>query len=1076
MSSIPVSKTKIIPPRRRAELLTRRRLLDRLFESLDKRLTLLSAPAGYGKTSLLIDLVHHSELPCAWLALDELDKDPQRFITYFISSLTERFPEFGRQSMSVLSGLKSFDQDMEQMVVTVVNEMYEHINEHFLFVLDDFHLVEKIPPIQKFINRFVQLVDENCHLIISSRVLASLADLPLMVAREQVGGLSFSDLTFRVDEIQALLEQNSNKRISDDEAKRLLAETEGWITGLQFSDSDILKYGNDQPGGLSTGVHLFDYLGQQVLERQSPDMQEFLLRTSLLEEFDASLCKAVLSQFYEQAQDWQGRIRSITQNNLFALPVGMDGKSLRYHHLFRDFLQERFKRERPHEVAPLLAHLGQAYEKLGEWEKAHHIYMQLGDKHVLAEMVEQASVFMIQHAHLTLDSWLHDLPPSMLGTRPGLLSLRGALVSLKGELRNGLDLLNRAEVEFRRIDDLWGLTLAIVRRASSFRLLGDYPASIRDADEVIRLTESNDDLQMFHAEALRDKGLALFRLGQVRQAVDFLEHSLNLGMKLNDATHIPLLYLELGMANHALGNFPEAAAANDKALQIWKQQGNLFMQAYVLNNLGVMYHEQGEYEKAALALEEGLLCVQHNNNTRTEILISISLGDLYAEVEEFDLAHQAYQHANELIQGSDDKFLVHVLALSWAGLAVVQKDISLADQCIAPVEESIHAGGSHFENGLLDLIHGRKLLLQGEAKKAVSKLAAAEKLFLDGGREIEASVSRVWLIAAHHQGRNGPAAAAGEMIKPLLGTRAKPAHAVLVAVHQAHEWLDGLQKNSDLGRVMNNLFAQTSHLEERLPSIRRQLRRQMHVMEAPAPHIVIQAFGHAQVSKAGSVLSISDWQTQSVRDLFFYFLKLKKPITKEQIGEAFWPDLYDPSKLKLRFKNDLYRLRRAVMQEVIQFEDVFYSFNRNLDYEYDVEAFESYIASARVVEAPLQQIELYRKAVDLVHGPYLDDIYLDWVIPERERLSQLYLNALTTLAELYLHQAQPEETLTICQRAIEYDPVFEPAYRISMQVYSRLGDQAAITRMYQACRDIYKRQLDMPPSKETDELYRSLVA
>jgi len=1073
MPLIPVSKTKIVPPRRRAELLTRRRLLDVLFESLDKKLILISAPAGYGKTSLLIDLVHHSELPSCWLALDELDRDPQRFLSYFISCLTERFPRFGGHAMSVLGGLKSFEQDMEQMVVALVNEMYAQINEHFIFVLDDFHLVEKVPAIQKFINRFVQLVDENCHLVISSRVLASLADLPLMVAREQVGGLSFSDLAFRVDEIQALLEQNTNTRISDDEARRLLMETEGWITGLQFSGTNIARKGNAQIEGLNTGVHLFDYLGQQVMDRQTEDIKRFLLRTSLLEEFDASLCREALSQFYQQPQDWQGWIRSITQNNLFTLPVGVDGKSLRYHHLFRDFLQEKFKREYPDEVTPLLSRLGLAYERLGEWEKAHHVYRQLDDKTMLAGVIERASVFMIQNAHLTLETWLHDLPPSMQRSRPGLLSLRGALASLKGDLRAGLDLLNEAEAEYRRMGDIPGLALTVVRRASTFRLIGDYQASIKDAEEVIQLTEANDDLQMLFAEALRDKGLALLRMGQARQAVDFLKHSLDLGVRLNDLTHIPLLYLELGAANYALGNFEQAAAENDKALQIWKEMGNLSLQAYVLNNQGVMYHSLGEYEKAALALEEGLICTQRSHDVRTESLTSISLGDLYLEIEEYELAAQNYEHAAQLMQGSEDKFLIHMLALSQAGLALCQGDLETTAAKLAGVRESIHAVQSRFENGLLCLLDGRRFLFLNESAKAVEELTRAEGFFAEGGRESEVSVARVWLAAAHYQGGN--IALADEKLGSTMGPRGKVPHAVLAAMHQARAWINRAQKGTETGRMRAALLAQTARLTEKLPAIRRQLRRQARVSLGPAPHLVIQAFGHAQVSKAGVPLTLSDWQTQSVRDLFFYFLNLKKPLTKEQIAEALWPDLFEAAKIRLRFKNEVYRLRKAVMQDVVQFEDVFYSFNRNLDYEYDVEAFEAHLARARAATSIQQQIELYRKAVDLVHGPYLNDVYVDWVIPERERLSQLYLNALATLADLHLKQAQPEETLQLCQRAIEYDPVFEPAYRISMQVHNRLGDHASVTRVYHACRDVYMRQLDMPPSRETEDLYHRLV-
>ncbi len=1072
MSTIPISRTKIVSPRRRTELLSRKRLVDALFESLDKKLILVSAPAGYGKTSLLIDFATQSELPCCWLALDELDREPQRFLAYFIATLAERFPNFGGQSESMLGSLTSLGQDdMERMLVTLVNETYEQVHEHFIVVLDDFHLIGDVQPIQNILNRFIQLVDENCHIIISSRILTSLPDLPLMVAREQVSGLSFSDLAFHVDEFQALLAQNNNVRISDNEARKMIEQTEGWITGLQFSGA-----GGELMKSISrTGVGLFEFLGQQVLERQPSAMQDFLLRTSMLEEFDASLCQTVLSPLYPVPQNWQEWISTVVQNNLFVLPVGADGRWLRYHHLFRDFLRARFEQLRPKEVKPILLSLGRAYEELGEWEKAHQIYKKLKDNEALAQMIERSSFFMLQRALLTVESWLNDLPPSFLRTHPELLSIRGTIAYMKGDLLEGLKLLNQAEQIFRKGGgNPSGLTLTLVRRATAYRFRGEYAAAMQDADEVIQLTEAGDDLQMQYAEALRVKGLVLYRMGRARQAVEVLEKAFDLFVRLNHEPSMPVLLMETGMVYQAIGNYIEAGDAYEKALQIWQREGNLSWQANLLNNLGVLRQFQGAYEKAAVAFEEGLVCAQRSGYTRMEALIAIGLGDLSTELEDFNVARLNYQHAEEIVHEMNDGFLLYYLSMARAILALLENKTAEARQLINYAAGLIQSGDSLYEKGLMRFVCGRLALVEGDSSRAISDLEEAGRCFAEDGRKMESDANSLWLAAAYHQMKND--SSVRQMMATLLGGRGQVTHGIVIAAHQARHWLDGLQRNSEAGRMIGDLLTRARRMAGKMPETRRHLHRMAHVVQIPNPQLIIRTFGKAAISVGGKMLTLSDWQTQSVRDLFFFFLTSKKPLTRDQVGEALWHDIDDPKKIKVRFKNYMYRLRRAVGQDVITYEDVFYRFNRALDFEYDVEAFETFLARAKSTASIEEQVSFYQQAVDLVAGPFLDDIYADWVTVERQRLSQAYLAALLTLAELLQKQAQPERSLAVCQRALDYDPTYEPAYSLAMQVHHRMGDRASVIRSYQACAEVLQRQVGLPPSKETEQLYRSLIS
>jgi LuxR family transcriptional regulator, maltose regulon positive regulatory protein len=1059
---IPISKTKIIVPHRRPELLSRTRLLESLKALLDNKLLLLSAPAGYGKTSLLIDLANHVDMPVCWLSLDLLDRDPQRFLAYLIASLAERFPRVGETSRVQLHQLRSIEEDAENILVTLTNELYEHAENDFLLIIDDFHLLDEAPVISTLLNRFLQLVDENCHLLLSSRTLPELDDVTLMVAREQVAGLSHVDLEFIPREVQALYAQNHHQHLSDEMASEFVKQTGGWITGMVLSN---------MPGvARVSGVDTFSYLGRQVLDQQPENVRLFLLRTSLPEEFNAEFCESVLGPLHSEPQNWFALMGLILEKNLFVLPLGADGRWLRYHPLFREFLQTRLREERPKDMPPILHRMVTFYEKMGEWEKAYFTCKQLNDPEALVKVVEKAGTSMLQTALVTLESWINSLPPSLIRTRPGLISLRGPLLAMKGNLKESNELLDTAVSIYRKKKDIPGLALALVRRAHTLRLLGQYEASLKDVEEALQLAETDLSLQPLYAEALRIKGLNSFRLGKSRNAVEELEHSLALYTELNETGSIPMLLGETAMIHATVGNIESAKTLYQNALQIWRKEKNLYSQAETLNNLAFLYHQLGDYELASETYENGLVYARSSHHQRAESLILTGLGDLYTEIEEFDAAEQAYEQAEEIASG----FVSNYLELAKVNLALLRDDTETASRILRSFRKYIKVNPSEYERGLWALLEGRTHLMKHEAKKAISLLKEAKDSFIQDGREAESQWCLVWLMAAYEQA--GQREHAGSQLRELMTVKNKSNHALLITLHQASQWLKGLQSDSEIGRSLTGLLDKSAHLGERIISVRRSLRRHAQFIQLPAASLTIRAFGRAEVSVNGRVIPMSEWRTKSVRDLFFYFLFKQEAVTKEQVGEDLWPETDDPQALKARFKDEIYRLRRAVGRNAIVFDEVYYRFNRTLDYEYDVEAFESYLTRARKARDVNKRLDWYQKAVDLVQGPYLSEVDAMWVLPERERLGQVYESALEELTQLYLNANQLERCLTMSQIALAQNRYNEAIYQLQMRAYAALGDRALVVRCYQACKAVLEEGLGISPSQETQTLFQDLTA
>jgi len=643
----PISKTKITPPRRRAELISRPRLIETLHTLLNKKLVLVSAPAGYGKTSLLMDFVSSSEIPVCWLSLDILDQEPQRFLSYLIACLRERFPGFGAESLALLNNMASIERENERLAVILTNEIFQGIREHFAIVLDDYQFIDPVPSLRFFINRFIQLAGEHCHLVLVSRILPAMPDLHLLVARDQVGGLGLEDLAFLPDEIRLLFSQNANQSISHEEAEALAEETDGWITSISLTGLSLGK-GQNQPKtpAARTGIELYDYFAREVLDKQTPAMREFLLVTSLFEEVDVEICEAMLEPLLPGLREnWRALFSAVQKNNLFAIPMGKEAGSFRYHHLFQDYLQAILQEENPEIIRRLMRLLAVYYEKRQDWEKAHHIYEQNGDLDALVKLLETCGTHLIRNGRIaTLGDWLDRLSVFILRRNPRLISLQGVVAHIRGETQAGISLFDQAEQSQRAMNSTEDLAVTLVRRAAAFRDSGNYARALSDAEEAIAITSGreNQSAQYNLAAALRVKGMALFRLGRTTESVEWLENSLSLFSTVNDQSYVPIVEMELGAVHNILGENEVAIKFYLSALKSWEASGNLGWQSTLLNNLGVLYHQGGEYEKAFRTFENAIDCARRSDYVRTQSVALSSLGDLLLDLQEIEHAGECY--------------------------------------------------------------------------------------------------------------------------------------------------------------------------------------------------------------------------------------------------------------------------------------------------------------------------------------------------------------------------------------------------------------------------------------------------
>jgi LuxR family maltose regulon positive regulatory protein len=696
---IPILATKLYLPRLRANVVSRYRLLDRLNEGLHCKLTLISAPAGFGKTTLVSEWLAGCGRPAAWLSLEQEENDPTRFLTYLVAALQTITAAFGERVLGLLQS--SQPPPPEAMLTALLNEIIA-IPNHFVLVLDDYHAIDA-KPVDQALSFLLAHLPPHMHLVIATREDPHLP-LARLRARGHLTELRAADLRFTTSEAAAFLTQGMGLSLSEADIARLSERTEGWIAGLQLAALSMQGH-EDATSFIAsfTGSHHFvlDYLMEEVLGQQSERVQTFLLHTSILDRMSGPLCDAVV---LNSTTGGQAILEYLERANLFLIPLDNERRWYRYHHLFADLLRLRLPQsissspaDAQSQVTSLHIRASVWYEDQGFTMEAFHHAAAANDVERAERLIEEKGIPRhFRGTVTTLLSWLESVPASVLNARPSLWVRYASLLVVNGQTTGVEEKLQAAETALQGSEmdntarDLTG-QIAAIRATLAFTRYQLEPA-----------------------------------LAQAQRALEYLPpHNL---------FSLVTAYWVQGAAYLYLGNRARARDALIQAIALSKTSGNIFTTILATIGLGQVQEADNELFLAAQTYRHVL---QLAGDQPLQIVYEAHLG-LARVLYEWNNLNEAWQYGQQSLylaqqydRGVIDRFIVCEIFL--VRLKLAQGDVAGAAALLAQASEETRQ--RNFVHRLPDVAAAQVLtfLCQGHLA-AAARIAQAHELPISQAR------------------------------------------------------------------------------------------------------------------------------------------------------------------------------------------------------------------------------------------------------------------------------------------------------------------------------------------------------
>lgn len=1066
-----ILRTKIIPPPRNARTLPRPRVSDLLRNALDYRLTILQAGAGYGKSTALAELAAEIK-PLVWYQVNDEDNDPLVFLLHLLHATHEALPEITDLPISYLEawdgtqGILPWRNILDQLI----NALSRQITQPVLFVFDDVHEAIDNGEVAHILDRFIGLAPASVHVLLSGRPTITLPNLSRWRSQGEVLTLDQHNLTFTVSEISTLFTNRYQLELTNEEVESLLAYTEGWAIALQLIWQSIR---NQSSSTFEFPLHwqadslesLFDVLAREVFSRHPTDIREFLLVTSILRDLSPEACDALRKAAGNPANDSTSMLAYLRRQDLFVVETA-EG-TLRYHHIFHNFLRQQSTQEQQQQWQRAAADYF-LQQKNPESAIYHLLEAQAWDD--MANLLDDYAPALLSSGRLdTLATYIASLSPLSLHQHPMLVFTLGELARLHSRFDEAQGWYRQAETIWRSRGQQDGIARALRGQSRVYLDTVNPSQAEKLLEEAIRLSDGFED---------REAQVRLFELlaenklnsGHVEEAERLRQRAEEL--RLEGPSNDQLLFrvwLRTGRLNEARRGLEEHAKAE-------KQQPVQTPRAHRETHLilSLIYSFQGLGD---LALQSALDGTRRGNELKSPFVTAVGHmrqghALMLASGNNYALARTQFEKTIEISRTLNVSRLLVEANWGLCRATGYQGDLTLAQTHAQQAIEIANQAGDEWIASLTRVTMGASLMLASRYEAAEEWLNRAILGFQECSDLFGQTAARLWLCYGWHKQKQN------ERLERVLPE--------VLAACRENDYGFLFTTPSLLGapdeRIFTPLLVMSRDLDWEGAYALRLLESLglARVQSHPGFRLSVETLGNFQVKRGGEVIPSNGWRREKSRQLFQLLVTYRhSPLDRDQICEHLWPEA-DLATAQRNFKITLNTLYQVLEPDrdpgkdsaFIVRDGTTYTLRLHSDLWLDSEQF------ARATREGLKTNSMphLEDAMNLYRGEYLpDSLYETWAAEHRERLSSMFLEAADKLCDLYIQKGKYTEAIDLCQRVLAKDNCWERAYRHLMVAYFELGDRGQFARTYQRCQQALKDELDVTPSQETQELYKKLI-